>query len=64
MAEQDTINQTNTGPGDPPTEALPPPGYNDPSLAESAREWIEHNQTTAMLTAFAAGVFLGVLMRR
>ena len=45
-------------------EALPPHGQDDPPLAETARDWIEHNQTTAMLSAFAVGVFLGVLMRR
>ena len=64
MTEQDIIDQPDTGPGPSPNEALPPPDYYDPSLAETAREWVENNQSTAMLTAFAVGVFLGVLMRR
>ena len=31
---------------------------------ELARAWIEANMTTAVLGAFATGVFLGVLARR
>ena len=61
--EADTHNQTETIP-EPPFEALPPHGYDDVSLQESAHDWIEHNQSTAMLVAFGVGVFLGVLMRR
>lgn len=60
--EQYTIH--NTLPGDAPFEALPPHGQDDRPLAEKAQEWVEHNQSTAMLTAFAVGVFVGVLMRR
>ena len=33
-------------------------------LVEQAREWIEENQTAAMLSGFGFGVFIGVLLRR
>ncbi|HMB94281.1 MAG TPA: hypothetical protein VKP65_25750 [Rhodothermales bacterium] len=61
--EPDTSDQSDTVPGASSFEALPPHGH-DPPLPETAREWVEQNQSTAMLTAFAIGVFLGVLMRR
>ena len=64
MTEQEFIDPTVTPPGQPPFEALPPHGHVEPPLTETATEWIEQNQTTAILAAFAAGVFLGVLMRR
>ncbi len=33
-------------------------------LLETAVDWIKDNQFTAMIGAFAVGVFLGVLARR
>jgi hypothetical protein len=36
----------------------------DEAVLTPAVAWVEHNQTVAMLGAFALGVFLGVLMRR
>ncbi len=66
MLEQDTL--------DPAPEPAPPPGTDEPSLdeegqgdaplMEAALAWVRENQTLAMLGAFAAGVFVGVLMRR
>ncbi len=67
MLEQDTL--------DPEPEPAPPPSLSDePSLdeegqgvaplMEAALAWVRENQTLAMLGAFAAGVFVGVLMRR
>jgi hypothetical protein len=63
MIAEDTIEHQHTF-GAPPQEALPPRGYNEPSLVDTARAWMEANETVAILGAFAAGVFLGVLMRR
>ena len=33
-------------------------------LIGQAKAWIEDNQTTAMLSGFGFGVFIGVLLRR
>ncbi len=33
-------------------------------LVVQARDWIEENQTAAMLSGFGFGVFIGVLLRR
>ncbi len=33
-------------------------------LVDQAREWVEENQTAAMLSGFGFGVFIGVLLRR
>lgn len=42
-------------------------GYAEPldpaDVIASALEWVEKNQTLAMLGAFAVGVFVGVLLR-
>ena len=43
-------------------EALPGPP--DPeAMMEAALDWVEQNQTLAILGAFAFGVFIGVMMR-
>ena len=43
------------------------PGHPNPpdpaALMAEALSWVEHNQTLAMLGAFALGVFIGALMR-
>ena len=43
------------------------PGRPDPpdpaAVMAEALSWVEHNQTLAMLGAFALGVFVGALMR-
>ncbi len=33
-------------------------------LLVQAKNWVEENQTTAMLSGFGFGVFIGVLLRR
>ena len=38
------------------------PPYGD--IVEQAKEWVEQNQTAAMLSGFGFGVFIGVLLRR
>ena len=65
--------QTASGPGsgaaDPAERRLPPPGETAaPTASREAqaalREWIDQNPTAALLGGFAAGGFIGVLMRR
>lgn len=48
--------------GPPHAPSLTPPP--DPAaMMDAALEWVEQNQTLAMLGAFALGVFVGVMMR-
>ena len=67
MHEDTKTTEPHAGTGDgyhaPPDqqELAPPPDL--ASAMEAATDWVEKNQTLAMLGAFALGVFVGVLMR-
>ncbi len=59
-------HDTLTPPLSTPSGAVPPLDVPEaePPVFEPVVAWVEANQTLAMLSAFALGVLVGVLMRR